>query len=103
VLFGGINLKKMTQMVHSFCFHPALNMPPLHPSLASMSKCFVWQGSVCHQNGCNWVLSYSYTLLLVFKGLFSLSPAKLFKDDIPYEDRVHVVDHIVIMIGGGKI
>lgn len=63
VQFGETNQKKMTRMVHSFCFHPALNMLPHHPSLASMSKCFVWQGSACHQNGCNWVLVCAYTLL----------------------------------------
>lgn len=61
VLFGETNQKKMTRMVHSFFFHPALNMLPHHPSLASMSKCFVWQGSAYHQNGCNWVLVCAYT------------------------------------------
>jgi len=98
VLFGETNQKKMTRMVHSFCFHPALNMLPHHPSLANMSKCFVWQGSACHQDGCNWVLVCDYTLSWVFKVFFLLSPAKLFKYDIPSEDRVHVVDHSVIII-----
>lgn len=63
VQFGETNQKKMTRMDHSFCFHPALNMLPHHPSLASMSKYFVWQGSACHKKGCKWVLVCAYTLL----------------------------------------
>jgi len=49
------------------------------------------------------VIGYLCVLILMLMYSYSLSPARLFKDDLSSEDRVHVVDQSVIMISGAKI